>query len=181
MSDVLVFDTGPLLHFAKCSWVGILKYLTRDRTVVVPQHVHVELKQKSHQLPQVNSVLDASWISVDRCEDLRVLQRFAHYANYLVDEEGHNAGECAVLALGYVHGHTIVVDDAEARRLAKRDKLTMKGTLGLVCEAINEQLVPEDMASALADDLLESEYRLPFKRGEFIPWARNSGLLRPVI
>jgi hypothetical protein len=34
------------------------------------------------------------------------------------------------------------------------------------------------MASALADDLLESEYRLPFKRGEFIASAKDHGVIR---
>lgn len=137
-----------------------------------------ELKEKSYQLPQLRTVLEADWINVDRCDDLLVLQEFARYANYLVDDEGHNSGECAVLALGKVYGHLIIVDDAEARHLAKRDKLRSKGTLGLICDEINEQLVPLELAAAVADDLLESQYRLPFKRGEFIPWALQHGLLR---
>ncbi|WP_269843694.1 hypothetical protein [Actinomyces qiguomingii] len=42
MSDaapVYVFDTGPLRHFAMEGWLGVLKFVTRDGRVVIPESV----------------------------------------------------------------------------------------------------------------------------------------------
>jgi hypothetical protein len=53
----------------------------------------------------------------------------------------------------------------------------VRGTLGLVCDAVNQNHITLPMASALTDDLLASEYRLPFKPGKFVNWAKDNGLI----
>jgi len=48
-SDALVFDTGPLRHFAvQAGWAGVLKFLAGDRPVLIPESVEVELKRQAH-------------------------------------------------------------------------------------------------------------------------------------
>ena len=42
--EVLVFDTGPLSHFAKEGWLGVLRAVTGRRTAVVPDTVADELR-----------------------------------------------------------------------------------------------------------------------------------------
>lgn len=59
---VLVFDTGPLSHFARQGWLGILRAVLGDRTAVVPDTVVAELREGVHGRPYLQAVLDAHWI-----------------------------------------------------------------------------------------------------------------------
>jgi hypothetical protein len=81
--DALVFDTGPLRHFAGEGWLGVLKFLAGDRGVVIPESVQRELKRQVHDLPVLQQVLDAEWIRVDRSDDLPFLMAFANYEQRL--------------------------------------------------------------------------------------------------
>lgn len=49
-------------------------------------------------------------------------------------------------------------------------------TLALLCDAIRDNLLTVPLVSAVADDLLENEYRLPFGPGGFAGWAEREGL-----
>ena len=54
----LVFDTGPLRHFAMQGWLGVLKYLSRDAQVMIPETVEVEFRDQSRSDPQLRQVLE---------------------------------------------------------------------------------------------------------------------------
>ncbi|GAA1912513.1 hypothetical protein GCM10009716_22890 [Streptomyces sodiiphilus] len=53
---------------------------------------------------------------------------------------------------------------------------TVRRTLGLLCDAIREGLLTVPSVSAPADDLLASQYRLPFKHGGFAEWCEREGV-----
>jgi predicted nucleic acid-binding protein len=109
-SDALVFDTGPLRHFAVEGWLGVLKFLAEDRGVIIPESVEREIKRQVHDLPVLHQVLDAEWICVDRSDDLPFLMAFAQYEQRLAVGQ-QNLGECGVLALGKTRGFETVLDD----------------------------------------------------------------------
>lgn len=69
MSEVLVFDTGPLSIFAEAGWLKILQVIVRDREVVVPELVRDELKTNVAAYPFLRQVLDADWVKVDRGDE----------------------------------------------------------------------------------------------------------------
>jgi predicted nucleic acid-binding protein len=175
-SEVLVFDTGPLSHIAKRSWLGPLRFMVRDCCAVIPDTVVAELRAGLPGRPYLDMVLSASWLTQHVLCSPDELDAFATFSSFLV-ANGRNQGEAGVLAYAKVHGATAIIDDRPARNAAQRHGITCRGTLGLICDAVNQDQMGIDMAAALADDLLESEYRLPFKPGEFIPWARNNGLI----
>lgn len=114
--DILVFDTGPLSHFARQSWLGVLKAVTGERTALIPDVVAAELAEDA----------------------------------------------------------IAVVDDSAARKAADTYKVQICPTLALLCEAIRTGLLTIGLVSALADDLLADEYRLPFAPGDFARWARSA-------
>lgn len=35
--ETYVFDTGPLRHFTQQGWLGVLKFLTRESNVLIPE------------------------------------------------------------------------------------------------------------------------------------------------
>ncbi|WP_369371255.1 nucleotide-binding protein [Promicromonospora sp. Populi] len=175
-ADAVVFDTGPLRHFTLRGWLGVLKFLTNGRAVLIPETVEDELKRQSHGEPVLQQVLQADWITVDRSTDIAFLAAFARYENRLV-VDGNNVGECGVLALGSTCGYELVLDDATPRRIAQDEGLRVTATLPLLCEAIRAKQLTVPLVEALADDLIIGTYYLPFQPGEFRRWALEHGLL----
>lgn len=171
-----VFDTGPLRHFADSGWLGVLKFLTNDRPVLIPESVEAELQFQVNDAPALHAVLDAGWITVDRSNDLSFLSAFASYSDRLAVGRT-NLGECGVLALGKVRGFEVVIDDGTARQIADDESIAATATLPLLCTAIREKQLTVPLVENLADDLLEGEYFLPFQRGGFRQWAIEEGLL----
>lgn len=173
-----MFDTGPLSHFAKQGWLGVLRFVLRGRTAVIPDVVVAELRDGLPGRPHLQLVLGAGWIQHRALTSDEELDAFGQFASLLV-AGGRNRGETAVLAYAKAHGALAVIDDGPARRAAVNLGIACQGTLALLCEAVRAGQLTVAMISALADDLLEGAYRLPFTRGGFEQWATDSGLLPP--
>ena len=174
----LVFDTGPLRHFALRGWLGPLKFLTRDRGILIPESVLVELERQALTEPDLRQLLDGGWVVVDRSDDIEFLAAFAGYEERLVKKgDDTNRGECGVLALGKVRGYELVIDDGTARAIAEEEKLTVTATLPLLCEAIRAGEMTVPMVEHLADELIAGDYFLPFGPGQFRRWALEQGLI----
>lgn len=121
-------------------------------------------------------VLDASWIERRELRSDKEIEAFAKFSALLV--KGHrNLGEAAVLALASTMDGVAVIDDGAGRRAAAAHGVRLRPTLSLLCEAIREELLTVALVSALADDLLINQYRLPFEPGAFEQWAQGQGLL----
>lgn len=91
-----------------------------------------------------------------------------------------NIGECGVLALAETRPSTVaIVDDRTAVHVAGERGVRVRRTLGLLCDAIRDELLTVPLVSAVADDLLANSYRLPFGPGGFAQWAEQEGLTGP--
>ena len=175
-AETLVFDTGPLRHFAVNGWLGVLHFRAGDRVVVIPESVEEELLRQSHEIPALKQVLDADWIGVDRSTDLDYLLAFAEFEDRLVNGD-RNKGECGVLALGKVRGFEVVLDDAAPRQIAEDKGIRVTATLPLLCASIRDGKLTVPMVESLADDLITGAYFLPFAKGGFRQWALQEGLI----
>lgn len=175
-----VVDTGPLSHFAKSGWLGVLEMLAPDHRIIIPDTVGREIELGSAVHVHLAPVLQHGWIHVHPVQSAQELEAFGRYARRLVGNDDRNVGECGVLALAEVHGWTAIVDDAEAVKAANEvpaAPVTVRRTLGLLCEAVREGRLTEEMISSVCDALVRSHYRVPFKPGEFIVWAKQRGQL----
>lgn len=178
MSSPLVFDTGPLRHFALRGWLGALKFLTRDGGLIIPESVLDELTAQSHHEPDLRQIIEADWITVDRSDDIAFVAAFAAYEQRLVRQgDSKNRGECGVLALGKTRGLQMVLDDAIPRAIAGEEGLDVTATLPLLCQAIRAEELTVAMVEHLADELLAGDYYFPFGPGEFRRWAQEQGLI----
>jgi predicted nucleic acid-binding protein len=120
-------------------------------------------------------VLDARWIQRRELTSEDELDQFATFASLLV-AKGRNRGEAGVLAYARAHGAIAIIDDGAGRNAAARYSVRYKGTLALLCDSVRTGFLTVSMVSAVADHLLEGEYRLPFAPGGFQRWASESGL-----
>ncbi len=175
--DAYVLDTGPLSHFARSQWLGVLKVVLKGARVLIPDVVEAELRTGVATFGHLQAVLDADWIEVVPLDRTEHLTAFTYYEQRLVGSDGRNIGECGVLALAETTANAVaVVDDRVAARAARGRQVEVRRTLGLLCDAIRQGLLTVPLVSALADDLLQNSYRLPFGQGDFARWAADQGL-----
>ncbi|MER5493869.1 hypothetical protein [Streptomyces sp. NPDC002490] len=173
-----VLDTGPLSHFAHAQWLGVLKIVLKDHRVLIPDVVEAELRNGAERHHYLRAVLDADWIEIVPLDTPAEFSAFAHYERLLVGTDGRNVGECGVLALAEcLPAAVAVVDDRVAVEAVRGRGVTLRRTLGLLCDAIRAGLLTVPLVSALADDLLSTAYRLPFKPGGFAEWCDREGLI----
>lgn len=159
-------------------WLGVLKFLTSDRGLLIPESVFIELGHQANSEPALRQVLEADWVKVDRCDDLQFVAAFAAYEERLVPKgTDTNRGECGVLALGRVKGFELVLDDGTARAIAEDEGLSVTATLPLLCGAIRAGKLTVPMVEHLADELIAGEYFLPFGPGHFRQWALEQDLI----
>jgi predicted nucleic acid-binding protein len=119
-TETLVFDTGPLSHFAQQGWLGILRLIVGSRIAVVPDAVVAELRAGIHGRPHLQLVLDAVWIEQRELTGHDELDELANFAELLV-ADGRNRGEAAGLAYARANGATVIIDDGVARTVRRRN------------------------------------------------------------
>ncbi|HMR49169.1 MAG TPA: hypothetical protein PKE40_07875 [Arachnia sp.] len=175
MSPRWVVDTGPLSHFARAGWLGVLRFLSPGNTVVIPDTVEQEIRNAPTAHAWLPQILSNPWIVVEPLSTDAELVAYSRYARQLVGDDGRNTGECGVLALAEVHGYIALLDDHAGVKAGMAAGVTVRRTLGLLCDAIQQGQLTIDMVSGLADSLLESGYRLPMPPGGFARWAIESG------
>lgn len=177
LAPAYVFDTGPLSHFARGGWLGALKFLIAGSDAWIPEAVEREILDGQHRHQHLGLVLTADWLAVDRSDDMPVLLRTARYEQRLA-ADGRNRGECGVLALAGARGWIAVVDDGEARKIAREETIQFTTTGELLCRAIKTGQMTASSCAAIADALVGTEYRLPFASGQdFLRWAVQEGIL----
>jgi predicted nucleic acid-binding protein len=172
-----VVDTGPLSHFARAGWLGVLPMLAPGGEITIPDTVQREIQDASGAHVWLADILHHDWIRVVTIESVSELRAYSHYARRLVGDDGRNTGECGVLALAEVHGMVAIIDDSAGYKAGTANGVSARRTLGLLCDAVENELLTLGMVSAVADSLLQTDYRLPFLPGGFAQWAAATGRL----
>ncbi len=168
--QTLVFDAGPLSHFARAGLLDALQLVVGQRRAVMPTAVQNELSDGTRLHSRIQNVLDADWIESRELESAREVASFSKYAERLV-AGNRNVGEAAALALAETLPGIAVIDDAAAYKIASEQGVHVTRTLALLCQAINQGVLTVQGVSTIADELLATEYRLPFRKGDFELWA----------
>lgn len=170
MSEALVFDTGPLSHFAEAQWLKILQALAGDRAVLIPRSSEgrsrrrpISIRFSGRYSTRIGSRRTA--VTTSTSSSLRPATRGDWR------RAGRTSGNCGVLALAEARGHIAVIDDRVARHVGEENGVHVKGALALMCEGIQQGMLTVPLVSRIADDLLATEYRLPVRPGQFASWA----------
>ncbi len=173
--DILVFDTGPLSHFARADLLGVIKAVVGERRAVVPEAVVTELEAGLHIDSRIQTVLDADWIEPYAITTDAETEAFARFSSRLVLGD-RNVGDAAVLALAQTAPARAVIDDWDACDIASKAGVAFSRTLNLLCEAVHSRLLTVGFVSEIADELIRTDYRLPFGPGEFRTWPARENL-----
>ena len=131
---LVVSDTSPILNLAVIDRLSLIR--EQFTTVTIPKGVLEELRV-GENLPgskKIFDALDAKWLQVEEVQDsamLRILTREL------------DAGEAETIALALeTRAPWVVLDESEARKIAKNLGLKVTGVLGILLRAFRQERIP---------------------------------------
>jgi len=130
LQSTIIGDSGPLIALTIIGQLDLLHRLYRR--VVIPQTVWDEITVKGAGMPGSREVSQANWLEIRHAEAFSLST-----LNILVDR-----GEAEAIALAMaLPGSTVLLDDAQARRVAERFGVGRIGTLGILRRAKKAGLI----------------------------------------
>lgn len=127
---LLVADAGPLIFLAK---LGRLNLLT-EADVHVPAAVMAEISAKADEACKQIEQAANHWLKVVEVQNRNTIQLL------LADLD---LGEAEVIAIAKeINADTVLLDDLDARRFAKRVGLATIGTVGILLSARLQGKIP---------------------------------------
>jgi predicted nucleic acid-binding protein len=145
---IVVSDSSPLVILAKLNYFDLLRTLFSQ--VYISAEVRHEVVVSGAGLPGASEVDRADWIKTEQLQNRRELFE-------LRERYGLGIGELSAIVLAKdLRANIVLLDDYEARRLAKGEHLEVRGTLG-VLETSFRQGHLTDLRGAFAQ-LLKHSY-----------------------
>lgn len=128
---IVVSDTTPLSELAKVGRIEILHDVFGQ--IIIPQEVYDEVTTGKH--PAVDVVRSVHWLEIRTVSDLQKVFALATATKL-------GLGECAAMLLAEeLCADQILIDDLEARQVAKSRRLPVIGTVGTLLLAKERGLV----------------------------------------
>lgn len=129
---VIVADSSPLIGLAKIHLLEILPKLSS--CILIPPAVWEEVTIKGNDSPDTSAIRQATWLKV-QIPAAKMIEPL----EILIDR-----GEAEAIALAIQsEGSLLLLDDARARRVVKRLKIRMIGTVGLLRRAKQRGLIEQ--------------------------------------
>jgi predicted nucleic acid-binding protein len=137
----MVADAGPILSFARANRLELLRQVVGELTI--PDAVYEDIVVRGAGKPGSQETQQASWI-----RRLSVRDRVA------VDQlpPKLHLGEREAMTLANERGEPLLVDEREARREARRQGITVVGSLQVLKEAKVRGMIPQ--AKPVLDELI---------------------------
>jgi predicted nucleic acid-binding protein len=153
---IVLSDSGPLIALSKINYLHILNEFFNE--IIIPQAVWMEVVEKGTERPGSKDVQDAHWILVNEVKDILGIEALKH-------EIGIGESETIILAKE-LKADIVLIDDRIAREIAISMGLNVTGTLAIIYEAINRNIINEDFREIIkvlrknnvwiSDELLDS-------------------------
>jgi predicted nucleic acid-binding protein len=127
---MIVSDAGPIIIFARIGRLSLLQEITTS--LLIPNAVYDEIVTNKGGMPGAAEVAQAAWIqkaSVAKSLALAALPSALH------------KGELEAIALAKERAAQLLIDDLRARRAARDQGIEVLGTLRILAEAKQRNLV----------------------------------------
>ena len=146
----IVCNASPLIFLAKIGKLDLLE----DYQVIIPKQVQEEIlkgglsgKEDSYK---IESLVNTNKIKVEEINISKELEK-----------QSLGAGEKAAISLAMSKKiNLIMLDERKARRVAKFYKLTPRGTIGILTEALKKNKISKKEFKELVQKLIKEGYRI---------------------
>ncbi len=147
-------DAGPLIHLAKTGLLDTLRSLYPK--IIIPPEVKLEGVDRGKQKGSADALLienaiEKGWIVI---ANINLPSDFAK----LCEQAGLQRGEAAVLIYAMEKKVPALLDDEAARLLGRSLNIQVKGTLGILLEAVRRGELQKTEALRKLDELSELMY-----------------------
>lgn len=172
----LVFDSSPLIHFARAEKLDVLRQMVAEVRCVAPEAVFQEVAAVAQSHAAAGHVTQLAWLEKARVDGLQELQAFAVYARIL-GVGARDIGEASVLAWAEVHQATAIIDDRVGKQAGVARNVDVHGSLWLIFESFNRDLLDRAGVEDLVGALVDSEAWFPCTASDAFEWGKRQGLL----
>lgn len=147
---MIVSDASPLIYLAKAGKLSLLKELFRK--VVIEEEVKRELIDQGKEEGAFDALLieDAikeGWIKIEKIEDDK---KFT----------GIHKGEGNTIMLANGYKCLVLIDEEDAREVARAMGLKVRGCLYVLKEGVERGLLSKDEAIKTLDDMIDYGFRI---------------------
>ena len=149
---IVIADTTPIITLMKLGRLDLLERLFG--IVTVPNAVYEELVENSKYSVEAQIIVKCSFLK--RCE---VSDRQS--IKILREVVGLDAGESEAIALAEeTVADLLIIDERKGRRVAKQMELKITGTIGILLQAFDCQMVSKTEILIYAEQLRKSNIRI---------------------
>lgn len=128
----VVSNSSPLIHLAKIDQLNLLKHFFSK--ILVPEAVYKECIVEGKYKKDSKKIEKANWIKIAKIRDKNLKNSFM----MVLDE-----GEAEVITLAIEESAELVLlDDYEAREVARNYGLNIAGVIGILIKAKYEKKIP---------------------------------------
>lgn len=168
----MIIDNTVVGRYGLTGRFDILEKLY-GKNIVIPTQIIVEAAGVQVLLESVQAGLKSGWLEEYTLDFTKGKNELLEYAKI---RKRFHYGECAVLAIAKTWNCTVASDDMTAtRNYCKKNNIDQIGSLGILYDAFETELLNEADADKLLKDMIDlSEYRCPVhKFAEVIDWFKH--------
>lgn len=146
----VIVNATPLVAFALLERLDLLHRMFDE--VIVPATVYAETVTQAANRPGATTIARADWLQVVSAKVVPTIEPMLL---------GLDAGEIEVLLLAHdMHPDWVLIDERQARRVARVMGLPVKGTLGVLLAAALAGWLSKEEAIAALQKLTDSGIRI---------------------
>ena len=149
---IVVADTTPIITLMKLQRLDLLERLFD--TVIIPNAVYEELISNSNYLTEAQMVVACPFlkrIEVSDRQSIKILREVV----------GLDAGESEAIALAEEkNAALLIIDERKGRRVAKQMELKIIGTIGILLQAFDCEILSKTEILSYAEKLKNSKIRI---------------------
>ncbi|MBP5470917.1 MAG: DUF3368 domain-containing protein [Candidatus Riflebacteria bacterium] len=130
---IVISDTTPIISLLKINKLSLLQVLFGN--VIIPQAVYNELVSNPKYTNEAVVIFNTSYISIKKVENRQQVDE-------LRNNSGLDIGESEAIAYSkMVKADLLLMDELKGRSVAKQLGLSITGTIGILIQAFNENLI----------------------------------------
>lgn len=163
---MIVSDASPLINMAKAGKLNLLRELFGK--VLIEEEVKRETidRGKEEGAPDALVIEDAlkeGWIEVDKINEEKSFT-------------GIHKGEGNSILLAKKHKCLVLIDEEDAREVARAMGLKVRGSLYVLKKAVERGLISKDDAIRTLDEMIEDSFRISTRiYMKFLEGLKNRG------
>ena len=146
---IVVSDSTPLIHIAKVGRLDILFSLYQE--IIITEEVYREVVEEGLILEQKDAVLIKEYIGK------RIHVKNANSSSsYLVEKYSIHKGEADSITLALEINALILMNERDGRNAAKSEGLKVKGSIGVLFDALREEVIDREEALGILSRFRDS-------------------------